>query len=84
VTQGCCFATGASGIAITKDSPEHKAFQTALDSLMIELAVLIAKDGEGAQKLMTIDVRGAESDDAARRIGPCDWQFAVGENRDRG
>jgi glutamate N-acetyltransferase/amino-acid N-acetyltransferase len=66
---GLLFATGASGIEITKDSPEHKAFQTALDSLMIELAVLIAKDGEGAQKLMTIEVRGAESDDAARRIG---------------
>jgi glutamate N-acetyltransferase / amino-acid N-acetyltransferase len=63
------FATAASGIVIEKDSPEYKVFAEALDSLMIELAVLVAKDGEGAQKLMTIQVTGAESDDAARRIG---------------
>ena len=29
----------------------------------------IARDGEGAQKFVTIDVTGAESDRAARRIG---------------
>jgi glutamate N-acetyltransferase/amino-acid N-acetyltransferase len=63
------FATGKSGAAITEDSPECKAFQAALDSLMIELAKLIAMDGEGAQKLITITVSGAESDDAARKIG---------------
>jgi glutamate N-acetyltransferase/amino-acid N-acetyltransferase len=63
------FATGASDVAITENTPEHAVFAEALDSLMIELAVLVAKDGEGAQKLMTINVTGAESDDAARRIG---------------
>jgi glutamate N-acetyltransferase/amino-acid N-acetyltransferase len=63
------FATGASGVTIAENSPEQAAFAEALDSLMIELAVLVAKDGEGAQKLMTIDVTGAESDDAAHRIG---------------
>ncbi len=63
------FATGANGVAIEKDTPEHTAFAAALDSLMVELAVLIAKDGEGAQKLMTIQVTGAENDAAARRIG---------------
>ena len=36
---------------------------------MIELAKLIAMDGEGAQKLITITVKGAESDAAARKIG---------------
>jgi glutamate N-acetyltransferase/amino-acid N-acetyltransferase len=63
------FATGKSGAAITENSPECAAFQAALDSLMIELAKLIAMDGEGAQKLITITVSGAESDDAARKIG---------------
>ncbi|MES2985414.1 MAG: bifunctional glutamate N-acetyltransferase/amino-acid acetyltransferase ArgJ [Pseudomonadota bacterium] len=61
------FATGASGVAIT--AAHAAAFQQALDSLMVELAQLIVKDGEGAQKLITIAVTGAQSDDAARRIG---------------
>lgn len=63
------FATGKSGVSILPNTVEAVAFQAALDSLMIELAKLIAMDGEGAQKLITIHVRGAESDDAARRIG---------------
>lgn len=66
---GLFFATGSSGVEITEGSTEHKLFQTSLDSLMIELAQMIVMDGEGAQKLMTIDITGAESDDAARRIG---------------
>jgi glutamate N-acetyltransferase/amino-acid N-acetyltransferase len=57
------FATGKAGAV------DEAAFQAALDAVMIELAQLIVKDGEGAQKLMTIDVRGAESDEAARKIG---------------
>ena len=35
---------------------------------MIELAQLVAKDGEGAQKFITVEVTGAKSDAAARRI----------------
>jgi len=60
------FATGKSAAITPKN---RQAFADALDSLMIELAVLVAKDGEGAQKLITIAVTGAESDDAARKIG---------------
>jgi glutamate N-acetyltransferase/amino-acid N-acetyltransferase len=60
------FATG-QGAKITAD--EVAVFQRALDSLMIELAQLIVKDGEGAQKFITINVQGAESNEAARRIG---------------
>ena len=63
------FATGKVGKEIKKYSPEHAVFQDALDSLMVELAKLIVMDGEGAQKLITIQVRGAESDAAARKIG---------------
>ena len=63
------FATGASDISIAANSPEAAAFSAALDSLMIELAQMIARDGEGAQKLITIRVTGAESSEAARKIG---------------
>ena len=44
-------------------------FRDALRAVMIDLARQIAKDGEGAQKFVTIDVSGAESDRAARQIG---------------
>ena len=63
------FATGASGVEITKNTAEAASFQEALNGLMVELAKLIVMDGEGAQKLITIEVKGAMSDAAARKIG---------------
>jgi glutamate N-acetyltransferase/amino-acid N-acetyltransferase len=48
--------------------PILKAFRTALDSLLTDLAVQVVMDGEGAEKLITIDVTGAASAAAARRI----------------
>jgi glutamate N-acetyltransferase/amino-acid N-acetyltransferase len=45
------------------------AFQKALAAVMQDLAQQVARDGEGISKLMTIEVAGAESDAAARRIG---------------
>jgi glutamate N-acetyltransferase/amino-acid N-acetyltransferase len=44
-------------------------FKEALESLLIDLATQVVKDGEGAQKFITIDVKGAATDAAARRIG---------------
>ena len=44
-------------------------FRTALGRIMIDLAQQVVRDGEGAQKFVTIDVTGAESAAAARRIG---------------
>ena len=43
-------------------------FRAKLDEVMIELAQLVARDGEGAQKFVTIDVRAAASDADARTI----------------
>lgn len=60
------FATG-QGATITKT--EAALFQHALTELMIELAQLVAKDGEGASKFITIRVTGAESQEAARKVG---------------
>ena len=44
-------------------------FAAKLEALLIDLACQVARDGEGASKFVTIDVSGAASDAAARRIG---------------
>jgi glutamate N-acetyltransferase/amino-acid N-acetyltransferase len=44
-------------------------FRTKLEDLMIDLACQVVCDGEGASKFVTIEVSGAASDGAARRIG---------------
>ena len=44
-------------------------FRRALDIVMVDLAQQIARDGEGASKFVTIEVKGAATDQAARRIG---------------
>jgi glutamate N-acetyltransferase/amino-acid N-acetyltransferase len=53
----------------SSDDPRLDDFRRALDAVMIDLATQIVRDGEGAEKFVTIDVGGAESDEAARRIG---------------
>ncbi|HUO89622.1 MAG TPA: bifunctional glutamate N-acetyltransferase/amino-acid acetyltransferase ArgJ [Rhizomicrobium sp.] len=65
------FATGkgASHPAITKAGDKRLSeFRTALDKVLLNLALQVVRDGEGAQKLIRIDVTGAESDESARRI----------------
>jgi glutamate N-acetyltransferase/amino-acid N-acetyltransferase len=49
--------------------PRLRAFRRALDQVMVDLAQQIVRDGEGAEKFVTIDVSGAMSARAARRIG---------------
>lgn len=65
------FATGAAGNLplSSMTSPGADAFQAALAAICTELAQLVVKDGEGAQKFVEIRVRGAVSDESARRIG---------------
>ena len=46
-----------------------KDFREAMREVAIDLATQVVRDGEGAQKFVTIDVSGAESTAAARRIG---------------
>jgi len=43
-------------------------FRAKLNTVLQDLAVLVVKDGEGATKLIRINVSGAESPTAARRI----------------
>ncbi|RDV07852.1 bifunctional glutamate N-acetyltransferase/amino-acid acetyltransferase ArgJ [Sphingorhabdus pulchriflava] len=45
------------------------AFASALHDVCRQLAHLVVRDGEGAQKFIEISVTGAVSDESARRIG---------------
>jgi glutamate N-acetyltransferase / amino-acid N-acetyltransferase len=59
------FATGKAANPIADLSD----FARALHEVLHELALHVVKDGEGAEKLITITVRGAEHARAARTIG---------------
>ncbi len=67
------FATGAAaahGVAkITRAGDSRLApFRKAFDSVLANLAEQVARDGEGARKLVEVIVEGAASKRAARRI----------------
>jgi glutamate N-acetyltransferase/amino-acid N-acetyltransferase len=67
------FATGAAAARgqkpITKaKSKRLRDFSAALQDLMRDLAIQVAKDGEGISKFVTFVVEGAESEAAARKI----------------
>jgi glutamate N-acetyltransferase/amino-acid N-acetyltransferase len=51
------------------NDPALAGFRAALEEVCADLAQQIVRDGEGAQKFVTVDVRGAESSRAARAIG---------------
>jgi glutamate N-acetyltransferase/amino-acid N-acetyltransferase len=59
-------ANGAAGIR--PDPQEMPAMEEAITGVLQELARKIARDGEGARKLITIEVSGAASDAAAEAI----------------
>ena len=60
-------ATG-EGEVWTKDHPAFSSFQEALDTVTLELAQKIVRDGEGATKFLTVNVTGAQDDGVARRV----------------
>ncbi len=64
-------ATGAARHAPVEetDDPVLVDFKRALEEVLIDLAQLLARDGEGASKFVTINVGGASSNGAARKIG---------------
>jgi glutamate N-acetyltransferase / amino-acid N-acetyltransferase len=62
-------ANGAAGVStIQSGSAAHRAFTEALEDVCRSLALQIVADGEGAQRVIEIEVRGAKSERAARRI----------------
>ena len=63
------FATGAAGNPPVEDARGLAAFRRALNAVLHDLALMVVRDGEGARKLIEINVAGAVSARSARRIG---------------
>jgi glutamate N-acetyltransferase/amino-acid N-acetyltransferase len=63
----------ANGVAqnerLTKQHKDWELFVEGLELVSRELAKKIARDGEGATKLVEVHVKGAESDEIAKAIG---------------
>jgi glutamate N-acetyltransferase/amino-acid N-acetyltransferase len=64
------FATGASGAAkISKATdPRLRGFRQAFQMVLADLSEQVARDGEGARKLVEVIVEGAVSKKSARKI----------------
>lgn len=58
-------ATGSSDV----DVAGNAEFVTALNTLMLDLAHQVVRDGEGATKFVTVNVTGADSEQDAKTIG---------------
>jgi len=62
-------ANGASGArAIRSDNAEYRKFLGALESVCRSLALQIVADGEGAHRVVEVEVRGAPSERAADEV----------------
>jgi glutamate N-acetyltransferase/amino-acid N-acetyltransferase len=64
------FATGASGAPKISRAGDKRlgAFREALEAAMLDLALQLVRDGEGASKFVKITVNGAQSPASARKI----------------
>jgi glutamate N-acetyltransferase/amino-acid N-acetyltransferase len=56
------------GSKIQPNQKERVHFAEALSAVLEDLARQIVRDGEGARKLITIDIEGAATDESAERI----------------
>jgi glutamate N-acetyltransferase / amino-acid N-acetyltransferase len=65
------FASGESGRTVEPGSGDERLFETALESLLRQLALEIVADGEGATRVARIVVSGPDSavEPAARAVG---------------
>jgi len=61
-------ANGASGVAVRPGNQSRAWFLAGLTHLCEALARMIARGGEGAKKLVTIEVHGAKSDADAELV----------------
>jgi glutamate N-acetyltransferase / amino-acid N-acetyltransferase len=63
------FANGASGTPkLRRDGADFRRFGAALETICAKLALAIVADGEGAKRVIEIEVRGASSESAAETI----------------
>jgi glutamate N-acetyltransferase/amino-acid N-acetyltransferase len=64
------FATGGAGhpVLTSMDDAGADALAAALADVCRQLAILVVRDGEGAQKLIEVNVAGAVDDASAKRV----------------
>jgi glutamate N-acetyltransferase/amino-acid N-acetyltransferase len=64
------FATrqAAHACITNRRDPRLADFRQKLNSILLDLALQIVRDGEGARKLITVEVKGAQSAASARKI----------------
>lgn len=68
-TNDCVFmlANGMSGVALVTEN-DHAVFYQALEDVCIMLAKSIARDGEGASKLIQVNVTGLHDENIAKKM----------------
>ncbi|HOR22782.1 MAG TPA: bifunctional ornithine acetyltransferase/N-acetylglutamate synthase, partial [Ruminococcus sp.] len=65
----CVMASGAAGNAeVNNDGADYEVFENALYNVMLNLARMMARDGEGATKLIECAVSGAPDDKTAETV----------------
>ncbi len=65
----CVLASGAAGNkVISHEDADFEAFENALYAIMMNLARMMARDGEGATKLIECAVGGADSEKTAETV----------------
>ncbi len=64
---GKAAARGAPRITEPSD-PRLATFRTALEGLLLDLAKMVVRDGEGARKFIEVNVTGATDNTSAKRI----------------
>jgi len=65
----CLMASGMAGNdEITQEGADYDAFCEALCAVCVDLAKMVAADGEGATHLITCRVQGAKSEDEAETL----------------
>jgi glutamate N-acetyltransferase/amino-acid N-acetyltransferase len=59
-------ASGASGVSIEPETEDEKIFGEALDAALRQIALMVARDGEGARRTGRVLVRGGEQQGVER------------------
>ncbi|WP_370931562.1 bifunctional glutamate N-acetyltransferase/amino-acid acetyltransferase ArgJ [Bartonella sp. DGB1] len=63
------FSVGENGVKITNENDDiYSEFSLALKEVMLDLALKIVQDGEGAEKLIKIEVNGAKTTEEAKKV----------------
>src|SRR5262249_56117518 len=65
----CGRGRGSAHPAITKPTDKRlDQFKEQLNAVLLDLALQVVKDGEGATKLIQVEVTGAQTNESAKKI----------------